>query len=115
LVEQYASLDMIDRTSDEEMLEFYLKVIKPLDRIYIEVFEGDSYDFKESKDFSKRGFETIMKVQQTQIDAVHKINAEYIFLDRTLLGYYAMFEQMGAKIDTRFVKKLVTKEVLRWD
>jgi hypothetical protein len=81
-------------------------VIKPLDRIYIEIFEGDSYDFKESNEFSKRGFETIMRVQQTQIEAVH-----YIFLDRTLLGYYAMFEQMGAKIDTRFAKKLVERYV----
>jgi len=48
-----------------------------------------------------------MKVQKTQIEAVHKINAEYIFLDRTLLGYYAMFEQTGAKIDTRFAKEVV--------
>jgi predicted unusual protein kinase regulating ubiquinone biosynthesis (AarF/ABC1/UbiB family) len=111
LVEQYHDLDMIDRDTDEKMLEFYLNVIKPLDRIYIEIFEGDSYDFKESNEFSKRGFETIMRVQQTQIEAVHKINAEYIFLDRTLLGYYAMFEQMGAKIDTRFAKKLVERYV----
>jgi hypothetical protein len=111
LVEQYHDLEMIDRDSDEKMLEFYLNVIKPLDRIYIEIFEGDSYDFKENNDFSKRGFETIMQVQKTQIEAVHKINAEYIFLDRTLLGYYAMFEQMGAKIDTRFAKKLVQEYV----
>ena len=89
------------------MLEFYQNVIKPLDRIYIEIFEEECYDFKESNGFSKRGFETIMKVQQTQIDAVHKINAEYIFLDRTLLGYYAMFEQMEAKIDTRFARELI--------
>ena len=111
LVEQYHDLEMIDRASDEEMLKFYLNVIKPLDRIYIEIFEEDSYDFKESNEFSKRGFETIMKVQQTQIEAVHKINAEYIFLDRTLLGYYAMFEQMEAKIDTRFAKELVSRYV----
>ena len=107
LVEQYHDLDMIDRASDEEMLAFYRNVIKPLDRIYIEIFEGDIYDFKESNEFSKRGFETIMQIQKTQIEAIHKINAEYIFLDRTLLGYYAMFEQMGAKIDTRFAKELV--------
>jgi len=111
LVEQYHDLEMIDRASDEEMLEFYLNVIKPLDRIYIEIFQGDSYDFKENQGFSKRGFETIMQVQKTQIEAVHKINAEYIFLDRTLLGYYAMFEQMEAKIDTSFAKELVAKYV----
>ncbi len=107
LVEQYHDLEMIDRDSDEKMLEFYQNVIKPLDRIYIEIFEEECYDFKESNEFSKRGFETIMKVQQSQIDAVHKINAEYIFLDRTLLGYYAMFEQMEAKIDTRFARELI--------
>jgi predicted unusual protein kinase regulating ubiquinone biosynthesis (AarF/ABC1/UbiB family) len=107
LVVQYHDLEMIDKDSDEKMLEFYQNVIKPLDRIYIEIFEEEYYDFKESNGFSKRGFETIMKVQQTQIEAVHKINAEYIFLDRTLLGYYAMFEQMGAKIDTRFARELI--------
>ncbi len=111
LVEQYHNLNMIDRDKDEKMLEFYLNVIKPLDRIYIEIFEGDSYNFKESNEFSKRGFETIMRVQQTQIEAVHKINKEYIFLDRTLLGYYAMFEQMGAKIDTKFAKEVINRYV----
>jgi hypothetical protein len=43
-----------------------------------------------------------MTVQQKQLHTVNKLNEEYIFLDRTLLGYYAMFERMGARIDTRF-------------
>ena len=111
LVEQYHNLKMIDRDTNDKMLAFYLNVIKPLDRIYIEIFEGDSYDFKENKGFSKRGFETIMQVQKTQIEAVHKINAEYIFLDRTLLGYYAMFEQMEAKIDTQFAKNILKEKL----
>ena len=104
---QYAELSMIDKGEIEEMVTFYREVIKPLDRIYIEIFEDDFYDFKENSDFSKRGFNTIMEVQKKQIHAVHKMNEEYIFVDRTLLGYYAMFEQMEAKIDTRFAQKLV--------
>ena len=103
----YAELLMIDEGEIDEMVTFYQEVIKPLDRIYIEIFEEDFYDFKENSNFSKRGFNTIMEVQKKQINSVHKMNEEYIFVDRTLLGYYAMFEQMDAKIDTRFAKKLV--------
>jgi predicted unusual protein kinase regulating ubiquinone biosynthesis (AarF/ABC1/UbiB family) len=107
ITEQYAELRMIDHDTPEKMLEFYQKVIKPLDRIYIEIFNEDSYDFKENNDFSERGFNTIMKVQKKQITAVHNMNEDYIFVDRTLLGYYAMFEKMESTIDTRFAQKLV--------
>jgi len=107
ITEQYADLNMIDRDTPEKMLEFYQEVIKPLDRIYIEIFEGDFYDFKENSDFSERGFNTIMEVQKKQITAVHNMNEDYIFVDRTLLGYYAMFEKMGAKIDTRYAEKVM--------
>lgn len=107
VTQQYAAMGMIDYEEKEKMLEFYQEVIKPLDRIYIEIFHGDSYDFKENSDFSKRGFETIMEVQKKQITAVHNMNEDYIFVDRTLLGYYAMFEKMEATIDTRFAEKLI--------
>jgi len=38
---------------------------------------------------------------------VHKFNQEYLFLNRTLLGYYTLFEQLGAQIDTRSAKALM--------
>jgi len=107
ITQQYAELRMIDEDTPEKMLEFYQEVIKPLDRIYIEIFHEDSYDFKEHNDFSERGFKTIMEVQKKSITAVQNMNEEYIFVDRTLLGYYAMFEKMEATIDTRFAKRLV--------
>jgi predicted unusual protein kinase regulating ubiquinone biosynthesis (AarF/ABC1/UbiB family) len=107
ITQQYADLRMIDHDTPEKMLEFYQEVIKPLDRIYIEIFREDSYDFKEHNDFSERGFKTIMEVQKKSITAVHNMNEEYIFVDRTLLGYYAMFEKMEAKIDTKFAQRLV--------
>ena len=107
IVEQYTNLRMIDRDTPAKMLKFYQEVIKPLDRIYIEIFEGNSYDFKVHNDFSERGFNTIMEVQKKQITAVHNMNEDYIFVDRTLLGYYAMFEKMEAKIDTTFGKRLM--------
>ena len=107
IVQQYAALKMIDYDQPEKMLEFYLEVIKPLDRIYIEIFHGDSYDFKVNRGFSERGFQTILEVQKKNITAVHNMNEEYIFIDRTLLGYYAMFEKMEAKIDTGFAKRLM--------
>lgn len=107
ITQQYANLKMIDQDTPEKMLEFYQEVIKPLDRIYIEIFKEESYDFKENNDFSERGFNTIMEVQKKSITAVHNMNEEYIFVDRTLLGYYSMFEKMEATIDTRFAKRLV--------
>ena len=107
ITKQYAELRMIEKDTPEKMLEFYQEVIKPLDRIYIEIFKDDFYDFKEHNDFSERGFNTIMEVQKKSITAVHNMNEEYIFVDRTLLGYYAMFEKMEATIDTRFAQKLV--------
>ena len=107
IVEQYAQLRMIDRDTPERMLAFYQEVIKPLDRLYIEVFQSDHYDFGNGCNFAKRGFATILEVQQKSITAVDKMNEEYIFVDRTLLGYYAMFEQMEATIDTRFVQALL--------
>ncbi|MEA3491919.1 MAG: AarF/ABC1/UbiB kinase family protein [Campylobacterota bacterium] len=109
VVTQYLALDMIDRDSPKKMLKFYQKVIKPLDSIYIEIFLEDNYSFKEHNDFSRRGFEAIMKVQKQQIDSVHKLNQEYIFLDRTLLGYYTIFERMGAAIDTKFAKDMMKR------
>ena len=107
ITQQYAYLKMIDEDTPEKMLEFYQEVIKPLDRIYIEIFQDDFYDFKENQGFSERGFNTILEVQKKSITAVHNMNEEYIFVDRTLLGYYAMFEKMEATIDTRFAQKLV--------
>ena len=107
ITNQYANLRMIDEDTPEKMLEFYQEVIKPLDRIYIEIFEHDTYDFKENNDFSERGFNTIMKVQKKSITAVHNMNEDYIFVDRTLLGYYSMFERMEATINTTFAQKLI--------
>ncbi|MCH9814655.1 MAG: AarF/ABC1/UbiB kinase family protein [Epsilonproteobacteria bacterium] len=101
VIKQYADLGMIDEGNPKEMLTFYQETIKPLDRLYIEIFHQDHYDFKVNNDFSKRGFHLILEVQKKQFQAVHKINQEFIFLDRTLLGYYAIFERMGAVIDTR--------------
>jgi predicted unusual protein kinase regulating ubiquinone biosynthesis (AarF/ABC1/UbiB family) len=107
VTEQYADLEMVDRGDKATMLKFYQLAIKPLDRIYIEIFEGEKYDFKENSDFSQRGFNIIMEVQKSQRHALHKMNADYIFIDRTLLVYYNMFEKMEATIDTRFAQRFV--------
>ncbi len=108
LVEQYVKLGMIAEDTPEKMLLFYTEVIKPLDRLYLEPLLEDSYDFLVHNDFSKRGFESVFKVQQKQFNSVHQVNEKYIFLNRTLLGYYSMFEKMGAKINTSFVKELIS-------
>jgi len=107
VTEQYANVNMIDRGDKAEMVAFYQSSIKPLDRVYIEIFEEETFDFKKNADFSQRGFNTIMEVQKSQRHAVHKINADYIFIDRTLLGYYNIFEKMEATIDTRFAQRLI--------
>ena len=107
VIKQYITLGMIEESSEEEMLHFYTEVIKPLDTLYKEPLIGDSYDFKKNSDFSKRGFEMIFKVQQKQFHSVHKLNEQFLFINRTLLGYYTLFEKMGAKIETTNVKKLM--------
>ncbi len=108
IAKQYMQLGMIEPASDEEMLKFYKEIINPLDTIYIEIFKQDRYDFKESN-YAKRGFDAIFKVQKKQAKSVQNYNQDYLFIDRTLLGYYAMFERMGAQIDTRYVKELMRR------
>ena len=109
IIGQYKYLGMIEEESLENMRKFYREAIQPLDSIYIEVLSQDSYDFGNKYNFSKRGFETILEVQRKQIHSVHKFNQEYLFIDRTLLGYYTMFEQLGACIKTKNVKALMKK------
>lgn len=107
IVRQYANLKMIDQSDLETMRTFYQEIIKPLDSLYIEILKEDHYDFGEDHSFSKRGFETILDVQKKQTHSVHKFNQEYLFLNRTLLGYYTLFEQMNAQISTHFARTLM--------
>jgi predicted unusual protein kinase regulating ubiquinone biosynthesis (AarF/ABC1/UbiB family) len=109
IIPHYVGFGMIKEDTPENMLHFYREVIKPLDRLYIEPLIDESYDFKLNSDFSKKGFEAIFEVHAKQYHSVHQVNEEYIFLDRTLLGYYAMFEKMGAKIDTAMMKRLINQ------
>ena len=104
----YLEMGMIKISNDDEMLKFYKEIINPLDTIYIEIFKEKKYNFKNSN-YSKRGFEAIIKVQKKQATSVQNYNQDYIFIDRTLLGYYAMFEKMGATIDTSYVKKIMER------
>ncbi len=106
IAKQYMELGMIDPASNEEMLKFYKEIINPLDTIYIEIFKQDRYNFRDSN-YAKRGFDAIFTVQKRQATSVQNYNKDYIFIDRTLLGYYAMFERMGATIDTTYVKELM--------
>jgi len=107
IIAEYLSLGMIAQRSEAEMLEFYTEVIKPLDTLYREPLVGESYDFSLHKDFSKRGFEMIFEVQKKQFHSVHKFNEQFLFINRTLMGYYALFEKMGARINTTAVKALM--------
>jgi predicted unusual protein kinase regulating ubiquinone biosynthesis (AarF/ABC1/UbiB family) len=106
-IQQYVALGMIEEQNKGEMDAFYQNVIKPLDTLYKEPLIDDSYDFSIHNDFSKRGFEMIFEVQKKQYHSVHKLNEQFLFINRTLLGYYALFEKMGASIDTRKVKKIM--------
>lgn len=117
LTQCYVQLGMVDPDTPQKMLMFYTEVIKPLDRIYIEIFQDDHYRFSSERSFTKRGFATVMEVYRKQFDSVHKFNADFLFLDRTILGYYAIFEQMDATISTTSVKSLIARhdrEELSW-
>jgi len=106
IVPIYERLNMIKEPTKEKALNYYQEVIKPLDRIYIEPLFSDNFDFKDSN-FSKRGFEAIKEVQNKQYTTVGNASEEILFLDRSLLGYYAMFEKMGAKIDGKAIKEII--------
>jgi predicted unusual protein kinase regulating ubiquinone biosynthesis (AarF/ABC1/UbiB family) len=109
IARQYAALNMIDASDDASMVAFYIEAIKPLDRLYIDVLAKDYYNFGNDYSFSKKGFEAILEVQKKQTHSVHKFNREYLFLNRTLLGYYTMFEQLGAQINTRLAKSIMNQ------
>jgi hypothetical protein len=97
----------LEAQSHEKMQKFYHDVIRPLESLYKEPLIGESYDFAIHNEFSKKGFEMIFEVQQKQYKSVHKLNEQFIFINRTLMGYYALFEKMSAKIDTRKVRKMM--------
>jgi len=105
IVDLYTQLGMIEPSTQEQMHDFYTKALKPLDTLYIEPFTQDHFDFKQHKDFSKRGFEALIEIQKYNARSIHKLNQEFIFLDRTLLGFYAIFEKLGAVVDTTYAKK----------
>jgi predicted unusual protein kinase regulating ubiquinone biosynthesis (AarF/ABC1/UbiB family) len=107
IISKYVQLEMIDEGLMEDMVWFYQEVIKPLDSLYIEILINDTYDFGAHSDFTKRGFDAVMKVSQKKTHSIHKVNQEILFIDRTLLGYYAIFEKMGATIDTRKAKEIM--------
>lgn len=107
ILPHYVKLGMISQECNEKMLKFYQEIIKPLDTLYKEPMMNDTYDFAVHHDFSQRGFAMIFEVQQKQTHSVHKLNEQFIFINRTLLGYYAIFEKMGAKIETQYVKTLM--------
>jgi predicted unusual protein kinase regulating ubiquinone biosynthesis (AarF/ABC1/UbiB family) len=107
MTKEYFKQNMIPKAPVKKQLDFYKSVIKPLDRLYIEVLKNSSYDFAKNNDFSKRGFKTIQKVHSTNKTSASYMSKDYIFVDRTLLGYYAIFERLGATIDTSFAKSLI--------
>jgi len=111
IIRLYTKLGMIEEGSKAQMQKFYREIIHPLDSLYIEPFIQDSFDFSLHHDFSKRGFEAVMEVQKKQSNSIDKLNQEFIFLDRTLLGLYAIFEKLGAVVDTRYAKEWMERGV----
>lgn len=93
-INMYVELGMIVKDTPQNMKKFYEEVIKPLDTLYKEPLLEDSYDFALNNDFSKRGFELVFEVQQKQFNSVDKFNEQFLFVNRTLLGHYALFEKM---------------------
>ncbi len=106
IIELYKSLKMIQEPTKEKALEYYKEVIKPLDRVYIEPFLEDIYNFKDSN-FAKKGYDIIQEVQKKQFTTIGNTNEDILFLDRSILGYYGMFEKMGATIDSKAIKEII--------
>jgi len=111
IMEFYYQLGMIDKDEGEKMKAFYYKVLYPLDSLYIEPFIEGEFDFKKHHDFSSRGFKALMQIQKGNGYEMDKLNQEFIFLDRTLLGLYAIFEKLGAVVDTSYAVRLMRSEI----
>ena len=111
IMEFYYQLGMIEKDEHKKMKEFYYKVLYPLDSLYIEPFVSGEFDFKKHHDFSKKGFEALMSIQKDNGYEMDELNQEFIFLDRTLLGLYAIFEKLGAVVDTNYAIELMRREI----
>jgi len=111
IISCYTELGMIDEKNDTAAKAFYLNTIQPLDSLYIGPFYADTFDFSNHKNFSKKGYETIVDIQKNQDKTLQQLNQDFVFLDRTLLGYYAIFEKLGAVVDLTLAKKLMKEGI----
>jgi predicted unusual protein kinase regulating ubiquinone biosynthesis (AarF/ABC1/UbiB family) len=111
LIQLYTNFGMIVEETQKEQQYFYHEVIQPLDSLYIEPLKADNYHFNKENNFSKRCFEKIFEVQQKQFHSVHKFNQEFLFINRTLVGYYALFEKLEATINTSYAKQLMQEHL----
>lgn len=109
IIKMYEEIGMIEKMEKKEMKKHYQNFIKPLDSLYIEPFKAEIFDFSTHQDFSKKCFEAILKIQKNQIKSIDKFNQDFIFVDRTLLGLYAIFEKLKAKVNTNYAKNLMRK------
>lgn len=101
----YKEIGMIDDAL--EAIEFYTNIIKPIEDIYIGVIKNDRYTFTSNFTFTKNGFETAKDIKERYATTFSRLHQDYLFIDRTLLGYYSLFEKMGCTIDTQYVKSLM--------
>ena len=101
----YKEIGMIDDTL--EAVEFYTDIIKPMEDIYIGVIKNDRYEFTNNFTFTKNGFETAKDIKNRYETTFSKFHQDYLFIDRTLLGYYSLFEKLGCTISTQYAKSLM--------
>ena len=67
ITQQYAALDMVDYDEEEKMVAFYQEAIKPLDRIYIEIFKEDrAMTLKRTTTFQNEGSTPFWKYKRNR-------------------------------------------------
>jgi predicted unusual protein kinase regulating ubiquinone biosynthesis (AarF/ABC1/UbiB family) len=101
----YKEIGMIDDTP--QAIKFYTEIIKPMEDIYIGVLKNDRYKFTNNFTFTKNGFDTARDIKERYKTTFSKFHQDYLFIDRTLLGYYSLFEKLDCTIDTQYVKSLM--------
>ncbi len=85
----------IDKTTEEEICRLIYQVGRWFGRLY----QKETFDFRENKDFFKEGRELTKPLYRYRKFA--DVNPHFIFLDRTRYGLLRIFEQLGARVRFR--------------
>ena len=91
-------MKLITPEFDEKIGDKLLALFMEIGDWFSLLFQNPEFDFGANPDFMEKGREIGMKMHQFHRH-IHRINPEFIFLDRTRYGLMRLFEKMKVKIN----------------